>query len=264
MRWHPILFALAIVALPLAAGAQKSDADTVDLGVLLRKERSYNITLHTLGYGLGYRVAKSNDYFSSTGWEFDFLEMKAPNQHKTYNQFIDNPRNYVYGKLNNLYLLRAGYGRQKVISHKPYWGGLELRWILVGGLEAGIAKPVYLYIAYYNFDSTLNATFYNLQLEKYDPEKHFTYRGQNPNADCDIAGRGPLLKGLNELKIYPGAFAKIGINFEYSDYNEKIKALEIGLAVDVLPQGVPVMAFDPAYTYFVTAYLGYHWGRKAY
>lgn len=255
-------FFLILSSSTLSVYAQETEADTVDMGFLLQKEKATNFMLHTLGYGAGFRYGYNKNYYLNRMIEIDLLEMKAPNQHRRYNEFLPNPRSYIYSKLNNLYILRGGFGQQHLINRKPYWGGVEVRMFYYGGISAGIAKPVYLYIAYYTYDASQDATFYTLSLEKYDPKKHFPYRGQNLNCDCDIAGRGPILSGFKGTKIYPGLYGKFGFNFEFSDENDKIKSLETGISFDIFPKGVPVMAYSSPYQLFLTGYLSFHLGKR--
>ena len=57
MRLSPAIIIIAFTLLmPAGLWAQDiAEADTVDMGFLMRKEQSGNIMLHTLGYGFGYR-----------------------------------------------------------------------------------------------------------------------------------------------------------------------------------------------------------------
>jgi len=257
-----IIFLFFAVIFPTALYAQDAaEADTVDMGFLLRKEKSGNVMMHTLGYGFGMRFGTNKTYYKNRMFEFDLLEMKAPNQVRRYNENFPNPRSYIYGKLNSLYILRAGIGRQHLLNRKPYWGGVEVRAFYYGGAEVGIAKPSYLYIAYYSvIDNQIIVD--RTSLERYDPEKHYPYIGQNPNCLCDIYGRGPILSGFEKIKLYPGLYAKGGFNFEFSTQTDRIKSLEAGLAVDVFPKPVPVMAFQEANYFFITGYLSFHFGKR--
>ena len=257
-----ILFLTLSLVFPLIIQAQDiSEADTVDMGFLLRREKSGNIMLHTLGYGGGFRFGTNKTYYKNRMFEFDLLEMRAPNQARRYNENFSNPRSYFYGKLNNLYILRAGTGRQYLLNRKPYWGGVEVRAFYYGGFDIGFAKPSYLYIAYYSVVDN-QIILERTVLERYDPEKHFPYIGANPNCLCDIYGRGPILSGLDKLKLYPGLYFKGGFNFEFSALNDRIKALEIGTTVDIFPQKVPIMAFKDPDLFFITGYLSFHFGKR--
>ncbi len=260
MRFLKAIFTLFLLLgtfLPGVVLAQdESEEDTVSSGVLMRKERSGSIMLHTLGYGLGYRMGLNKSYFTRRAIEFDLLEMKAPNQEKTYNDNFVNPKFYYYGKLNNLYILRAGIGQQRMLNRKPYWGGVEVRYFYTGGLSLGLAKPVYLYISYYRSDLIIFST----KTEKFDPTKN--YPVTTPDYTYDIYGRAPVFTGFSEIKPYPGLYAKGGFSFDFGTLNDRVKALEIGLVMDLYPQGIPVMAFRDPYRFFLTGYFSFYFGKR--
>lgn len=257
-----ILFIAITTVLPAKLYAQDAEeADTVDMGFLLRREKSVNVMIHTLGYGLGSRFGVNKTYFKNRMFEFDLFEMRAPNQTRRYNENFPNPRSYVYGRLNNLYIIRAGFGQQHLLNRKPYWGGVEVRAFYYGGIDLGLAKPNYLYIAYYVVaDNQLVVD--HIALERYNPDLHYPYIGVNPNSLCDIYGRGPILSGFNKIKLYPGFYAKGGFNFEFSARNDRIKSIETGVALDAFPWPVPIMAYSKANTFFLTAYLSFHLGKR--
>jgi len=260
MRFFRFLFLLILFPANLLA-QDIAEADTVDMGYLLRREKSGNIMLHTLGYGAGYRFGYNKTSYKNRMFEFDLLEMKAPNQVRRYNENFPNPRSYIYAKLNYLYILRAGIGRQHLLNRKPYWGGVEVRGFYYGGLDIGFAKPSYLYIAYY---SVVNNQIIvdRIPLERYNPDLHFPYIGANPNCLCDIYGRGPVLSGFEKIKIYPGFYLKGGFNFEFSAQNDRIQAVEIGGTLDVFPKAVPVMAFKDPNLFFLAGYISFHFGKR--
>jgi len=255
------IFALIALFTAQASAQEVSEADTVDMGILLRKEMSGNVLIHTLGYGIGYRQGINKTYFKSLMFDFEFSEMRAPNQYRRYNENFAHPRGYFYGKLNNLYILHAGIGEQHLLNRKPYWGGVEVRGFYYGGFSLGIARPVYLYIAYYTIADNI-ISLDHLSLEKYDSEVHFPYIGQNPSTLCDIYGRGPILSGINKIKPYPGLYAKVGFSFDFSALNDRIKALEVGVTADIFPKAIPIMAFSDPYSFFLTGYLSFHFGKR--
>lgn len=260
MRWYSLATMLLLVAPAGLVAQDLADFDTLADGLLYRREMAGSVSLHTLGYGAGYRIGKNKNYYVKRMFDFDLLEMKSPKEVKRYNEYLPNSRRYVYGKENNVYIVRAGIGQQRLLNRKPYWGGVEVRYFYYGGPNLALAKPVYLYIAYYTQQDLI--TYYDLKLEKYDPERHFPYRGYNLNEDCDIAGRGPFLEGFSEIKPYPGVYLKAGFNFEFGQYTQRVKAVETGVVVDFFPKAIPVMAFNDPYHYFVTAYLSFSFGKR--
>jgi hypothetical protein len=213
------------------ASAQEVESDTILDQVLLRKKMAGGIVLHSRGWGIQFAKGRNITYFKSVMWEVNAVSMKSPKQFKMYYPFDSNSKGYFYGKLNQVYVIRGGIGIDKMLNRKPYWGGVELRLLAFGGLSMAITKPIYLNIVYYN------ASFFNREIviEKYDPTRHF------PD---NIYGRASFSRGLGELKFYPGVYGKVGMNFEYGQFNSKVKSAEIGVVFEFFPIPVPIMAFN--------------------
>jgi len=223
--------------------------DSISDRVLLRQEYAGGLLLHSRGWGVHFRKGKNLSYFRSLNWEIDFVSLKSPKQIKTLNPYFNNAKSYVYGKLNHIYVLRAGIGIKRLLNRKPYWGGIELRFIYMGGFSLAFAKPVYLYILNYTPDDD----DYTIDIEKYDPERH--------GLD-NIYGRAPFFQGIENTTLHPGVYAKLGLNFEYGNYNSSIKAVEVGGIVDYYPLPVEIMAYNPAQSLFITFYIGISFGKR--
>ncbi len=221
--------------------------DSVADRVLLKKELTGGVTIHILGMGGNFRRGVNKTYFNSRIFEVEFVSMKHPKQIRVINPYYYNAKSYVYGKLNHVYILRAGYGFKKLLNRKPYWGGIELRVLYMGGISLAFAKPVYLYF--------WDETYSYVKEEKYNPDNYYH------NSEY-IYGRAPFSDGLGELKVYPGIFAKAGLNFEFGALNSKIRALEAGGVVEYFPKAIPIMAFNPAQNFMVTFYLNFSLGKR--
>ena len=216
---------------------------TSDASVLLRYESNAYLKFHTQGWGFGYRTGYNQTALKKRMYDFGFYTMKHPKEVKISNSLLYlNAKSYVYGKMNHFFLLQGSAGTQRTLNEKPYWGGVELRTFMSFGAVLGFAKPVYLYIFPYN------------SLEKYDPETHFY---------DNIFGRGPFLKGFNEIKLHPGAYFKAGFSFEHSADETLVRALETGVMVNAFLKPVPIMSFTENYNVFVTFYLSYHIGTRS-
>lgn len=221
--------------------------DSISERVLLKKELTGGITVHVLGLGVNFRKGINKTFFNSRIFEVEIVSMKHPKQIRVVNPYYYNARSYVYGKLNHVYIIRAGYGFKKLLNRKPYWGGIELRALYMGGISLAIAKPVYLYF----WDETY--TF--IKEEKYNPDNYY-------HSSEYIYGRAPFTDGLGELKLYPGIFAKAGLNFEFGTLNSKIRALEVGGVAEYFPKAIPIMAFNPAQNFLFTFYLNFSMGKR--
>ncbi|HNS17253.1 MAG TPA: hypothetical protein PKH94_04935 [Bacteroidales bacterium] len=220
--------------------------------VLLTKETSGGIILHSQGFGIEFQKGKNVNYVKKRLLDFSLVDVRSPKEIRVINPYFTNAKSYAYGKLNSVFILRGGYGFQRLIATKPYWGGVELRYFYIGGASIGMAKPVYLNII--NLVSISSYYYeYRLTTEKYDPDEHFT---------DNIYGRASFMKGFNEMKFYPGLYVKAGFSFDFGTYNTTIKNLELGAMIDVFPNPIPVMAYNGKEYYFLTLFLSVSFGKR--
>jgi hypothetical protein len=221
-----------------------------EVKVLYRNEMSGGLFAHTYaGFGLNFRRAKHVTGFRKRVNEAEFTYIRHPKEVKTVNPAFDNSKGFSYGKLNSLLVLRLGTGFQNVIYSKPEKSGVEIRYVTMLGFSLGIAKPVYLEILH--LTNTQNE--FTLTTERYDPSKF----GIN-----DIYGRAPYLKGFGESTLYPGAYGKLGLNFEYGSYDDDVKAIEVGVVADAYPKVIPIMANTSNRQVYIAFYIHILYGRK--
>ncbi|MFH1320803.1 MAG: hypothetical protein ABII90_09150 [Bacteroidota bacterium] len=231
-----------------------------DIGLLYRYEMGGGIIAHSTGFGINFRKGKHITGFKKKMWEIELVNMKHPKEYKSYHS-SDNGKGYFYGKQNSFAVLRPGIGIQKVICSKTGDRGVEVRYLYFGGPSIGLLKPVYLEI---RKEDPISGDFY--VIEKYDPQKH---------REPDIYGKAPYFKGITEMKIVPGIYGKFGLNFDYSDLDNKIRAIETGITIDLFynwrEKGgkVPIMAkidstddFNPNKAYFLSFYINILYGNK--
>ena len=251
---HIGLFAiLMLFVFPVMGQAFDDDGIMVHSdSVLLEKEMTAGFILHSSGWGMEFRIGKNVTAFKKRMFEFDFVEIKSPKEVRVINPYFSNAKSYIYGKLNNIYLLRGGWGQQHLLNSKPYWGGVEVRAFYSGGLSLGLGKPVFLHII--NLVSISQYYFeYELSTEKYDPEEHFR---------DNIYGRAAFVKGFDQIKLYPGIYMKAGFNFEFGSYTSAIKSLEVGASLDIFPNPIPLMAYNDPHYWFLNVYLSISFGKR--
>jgi hypothetical protein len=76
----------------------------------------------------------------------------------------------------------------------------------------------------------------------------------------DILSRASFTKGLNEIKVMPGLYAKGGFNFEYSKQDKIIHAIEVGAQINVFPRDIPIMATSDNKAIFFSLFVSYRFG----
>lgn len=230
--------------------SQEADTDDTTSYILLKKELSMGLNIHSHGWGFEFRTGNNVTAFRRRMLDFSIVSMKAPKEIRTINPYFNNSKSYIYGKMNHIYVIRGGITIHNQLNRKPRKpGGVEVRYYYGGGPSLALAKPIYLYII--NFTSS----FYEYQIttEKYNPYEHFI---------DNIYGRASFFKGFTEMKFYPGAFAKLGFSFDYTGDHYKVRTIEAGAILDLYPMPVPIMAFNEPNYFFLTFYAAFHFGHR--
>lgn len=253
MKFLTGIFVVIIALLPVSLIAQYTSViDTASLGdnIIYRKELSGGVIIHSAGWGAGLRKSKNKNAFEKSFWEVDIVSMKQLKEIRTTNPWYVNAKSFVYGKINDVVISRVGFGGQRQLSRKPYWGGVEVLFNYSGGASVGLAKPVYLFVLEY---TNLSQLEYDLVVRKYDPYEHYD----------NIYGRAAFIEGLDEIKAYPGIYGKAGFNFEFGQYSKSIKSLEVGASFDLFPVAIPIMAFNDPVNVFSSFYISLYFGRRS-
>jgi len=213
-----------------------------DKGVFYRNERTWGLSLNTNGYSLNYRYGKRVNFTQKTLFEADISVIKHNKEIKLYPEL--NYRSFVFGKLNSVYFIRAGYGRQVEWFPKTDKGSISIRYFYTGGISLSILKPIY-YVVLYPFDTLLLSQ----RFEDINPS-----RGQ-------LLGGASSLKGWGELAFMPGAYIRSGLTFEFSDDENRISALEIALTLDAFPKKIKQMENERNNFAFLSMNVTYRFGK---
>ena len=229
--------------------------DRSDVTILFRNEASGGVQVHGNGLGIGFRRGWHKTGYKKNMFEVDLVSMRHPKQYKQPNPYYPDSRPFFFGKLNYVYLLRGGYGLQNVLFSKGERSGVEVRYNFYGGAVLGITKPVYLDVLVDDPFDTLSQ-FKIIETRKYDPNDPVQQSVEN------IYGPGPYFKGFGELRVYPGAYGKFSLSFEYSGIQQKITSLETGVVLDYFPKSIPIMAEIDPQPIFINFYIALFWGGK--
>ena len=243
MRKLIYIYGVLFVVLATKVSAQLPAEQNNKAG--FRKSASGGFIMHTQGLGLNIYFSKFKTADTKKLFAFDIVSMKHSKEVKSFGVIDENAKGFVYGKLNSLYILRLGLGRKKILHEKLREQAVEISCVWIAGPSIGMAKPYYLEV--------FNTVGEIVQVERYDPEKHNL---------SNIFGRGPASRGVSEMKFYPGAFLKLGINFEYSGYRSSIKAIEVGGVLDAYLQKIPIMTNSKNNFLYPSLYINLLFGKK--
>ena len=239
----PYLKIFILIGALLFASAEASAQGVIDeeSKILFRNEKSYGVTLNTNGWGAGYRFGKRINARKKWLFEGDINYMKHPKERKDFNYYSTSFSRFVYGKTNAAVNLRFGIGRQNELFEKFDKSSISVRFVWNVGLSSVFLKPIYYKI--------LEDEFF--VVKKYEEGIPFFY----------IWERAPFYKGLNEIRVIPGGFAKAGMSFEFSKTDKKLNILETGLFLEAYPNRIEIMANDMNQFLIAGVYFSFRFGK---
>jgi hypothetical protein len=220
--------------------------------LVFNKQGSFSFKFNTDGWGMFYERGKYKTVTKTNLWWIELGEHKHPKEEKVPTISASGGflivSSYIYGKRNNFYNLKLGFGQQKLVGGKGNKNGVAVSAIYGGGITAGLLKPYYIEIQ--------NPTTNKQEQIKYD---------NNDNLFLDptiILGRGGLTKGFGEMKFVPGAHVRTALRFDYGRYNEVISALEVGLNAEYYTQKMPILLLNKEKRLFFNAYVALAFGKR--
>ncbi|PLX21983.1 MAG: hypothetical protein C0597_02910, partial [Marinilabiliales bacterium] len=143
--------------------------------------------------------------------------------------------------------LRVGYGKQNEMFSKRDPGSVAIRYFYSIGPSVAIQKPIYYEILY-----PLNDSVYGVREEKFNADIHTS--GQ-------INGKTSFFDGFDEISLVPGAFLKAGVNFEFSQSETLIHALEAGVMIQAYLSSLEIMDVEDNQQFYFTLFVSYRFGK---
>src|SRR5687768_9157338 len=95
-------------------------------GILVyHKQNVFGLQLRTDGYGLFYELGRMKSPRFTNLYLIEFTEIKHPKEERTQSDgFFNN--SYIYGKINNFYQLKLGFGQQYIFGQKGNKNGIAV------------------------------------------------------------------------------------------------------------------------------------------
>jgi hypothetical protein len=213
--------------------------------VFFRNEKSFGILLNTDGLGISYRGAKRIDFRNKNLLEIDLSTIKLSKEYKQSSSYLQGS-SFIFGKLNTTILIRGGLGHQHEIYKKADLGGIAVRYFYSAGPVIAVYKPIYYRIA--NF---VTANTFDIIVKKFD---------SSIAAPSEIYSKAGFSRGLGEIKVMPGLYAKGGFNFEYSKEDKVIHAIELGAQINAFPKEIPILYGSFNKSLFLSLFVSYRFG----
>lgn len=216
--------------------------------------------LSTNGWSAYLELEKRKNQKISNLFQFEVGETKNPKEDKRArsnglavgpwgNLYSTSARPFVYGKRNIFYQVRLGYGQRRTIGTKDNKNGVEVSAIYMAGISVGLVRPYYLQLL-----DTLGSGTYEA---KYTPENASDFLDPN----LIIAGTG-LKKGWSEIEVTPGLYARLGMRFDWAEFDEFVSAIEVGVTGSFYSKEVQIMVNNDSDKFFYGAYVSLLFGKR--
>ena len=219
--------------------------------IFYRNEKSGSVSLTSTGWGINGRFAKRTTAADKYIYDIDFSIFRHPKEVKVPTSFTYSSNSFILGKLNVVFDLRFGYGKQKEIFRKFDVGGISIRRFYSFGPSLSLLKPIY-YEVYNLIDG------YHYKLAYYS---QYSDALINSLSDSITMAKASFFKGFNEIKPVPGIFMKYGFSFEYSKQDIILHAIETGITLDVFTKKLEIMATKENYQFFISLFATYRFGK---
>lgn len=216
--------------------------------LVFRKQSIFGIQAKTDGYGGFYELGFMKTNRKTNIFRLDITETKLAKEEKQLDGgiFFGNP--YIKGKINYFYPVTLGFGQQVILGQKGNKNGVAVAAIYNAGLSLGLLRPYYI---------TVNNTATN-------ETETIKYTGDNETEFLSnaVIGGGGFGKGWSEIKIKPGAFAKVAMRFDSGRFNETVSGLEIGMSIEYYSSKIPIMLYQKDKNAFFQGYIAFMFGKR--
>lgn len=211
------------------------------------KHNAFGIELRSNGYGIFYERGKMTSPRWANIYGIELTEiMHSKEERSSSAQGFLLGNSYKFGKMNNFFQAKLGYGRQYIFGQKGNKNGVAVIGSAMGGLSLGMLKPYYIQVNDQGTDRDI----------RYSKEDSALFLSNS------IIGSSGFTKGWSEVKLRPGAFAKASLRFDFGSYNESISALEIGLSAEAYAKEIEQMVNVKPRRIFMQAHVAMVFGNR--
>lgn len=222
-------------------------------GIVYDYEKNVDMRLHTFGWSVGMQFGKIKTYYRTNFYECNIGELRHNKESRKTSEFsglaASNFNTYTYGKQNMAFALRGGVGRKRYYSEKAAQKGVAVGISYAAGVSLALLKPYYLELQ--GIDRSTSS------LVRYSPaiEKDFLdiYK---------IKDNASFQYGLNEIGVVPGGYGRLGVHLDWGAFDEFLRALEVGIQLDVYAKKIPILVSAENRPYFMNLYVSLQLGKR--
>lgn len=239
----------------------KTHLQTWGLDSSYKHELSLAGRLNTDGWSVGvHYVRKSEVVPHKIYFTLLFAEIKDEKQVKQGRKNTAFPElgsgtPFVFGKINNLYTLQLGIGRESMLLPGVLEGNMSVGFRYGGGFSLAMLKPYYLKLLYVDYSGPEPVA--TVSEEKYS-EGNLDLFLQSTS----ILGAGRWEKGLSEMQYTPGVYGDAAFTIEPSKQSGLVKVITLGIQGALYTKELPIMVERKAQSWNGRFYIGLELGKR--
>jgi hypothetical protein len=216
--------------------------------------------LNSNGWSGNIQYLKRINKVQSHLWQISFSEIRHEKQIKQNRAqpayaYLGKPTQFTYGKINNVYVLQIGYGRERLVLPGIVEDNLSVSFRYNAGLSLALLKPYYLRL---------------IDIDRTDPndkgilvEKKFSSSNSELFLnDQYIMGASKWDKGLDETKLTPGLYAEAAFAIEPGKNKFFVQTITLGANISYYTKALPIMAELKATTLQTCVFAGLNLGKR--
>ena len=167
---------------------------------------------------------------------------------------LGEPTPFIYGKVNNVYALQLGYGRERLLLPGIVENNLSVSLRYNAGISLALLKPYYLRLI--DIDRTNVDDKGSLLLQQYADDSELFLNEQY------IMGASEWRRGLNETKLTPGVYAEAAFAIEPAKNKFFVQTITLGANIAYYTKALPIMAELKATTLQTCVFAGLNLGKR--
>lgn len=236
-----------LLSITVISNAQLVDPDKINYD----REVTFGINMNTLGgllAGINLRYITKQNYRDWLNLSLEIVNTKHPKEIRAASSAGSS---FLLGKVNYLFSIRPQIGFERRLFRKDQQDGIRVHLVVAGGPTIGLLKPYY--IEYITEQRIGDTTYLVAENVAYDPQVH---------SQSQIGGSGGFFYGFDEMKATLGFNAKVGLNFEFGLFDERVTGLEVGFTGEAFTRNLQIHEVPQRQQFFGAIYLNIYFGTK--
>ncbi len=240
-------------------GLDSSYNHSVSIGARLNTNGWTGTLIYQKPVGSIYERKRGRHAGQSQYFQLSFSEVKHEKEIKQQKENTAFPElgpssPFIFGKINQLYLLQLGYGREQLILPGVLEGNISVSFRYGGGFSLAMLKPYYLKLI--NVEYTPDQVV-SVQEEKYSSENAELFLKRD-----NILGASKWSKGVGDIKYVPGAFLEGAFVIVPSKNKTFIQQITLGGQVSVYTRRLTIMAERKSQSFQGALFVGLSLGKR--